>query len=204
VVRPDAERTVRTGGRGDLVFVLDGIGLRAFDRRDGTERWGRRRVDSVLSTDGAVFLTAESGLEARSFDGTRRWRRETDGFYVDPAMALGRGDLFVAAGYENEANALVAHDPATGRVRWATRALDPDTLCLTGAGLVAVDATERWRVPASEFGERAVGPVVAGDHVLVTEQADDSPGDRLAVLTALACPVRPFAVVRCLHTHDTP
>ncbi|MFC5747745.1 serine/threonine-protein kinase [Actinomadura rugatobispora] len=108
---------------GDVLLLGTGDGvLRAFDRRDGRQRWAvetgappgpvgdfRRRLTPLVS-DGTVFVCGGDGVRAlRAGDGRVRWERGTDPSAGEPVLAGGR--LHVPGKWE-----VTSHDPLSGRI----------------------------------------------------------------------------------------
>jgi outer membrane protein assembly factor BamB len=154
----------------DLLFAVDVEGsLRAFDRRDGTERWVRQ-IDSTaaihatpLAVGSSVFIADEKG-QARllsAADGGALWSRDLGTPVFNTPTTDGR-TIFVPS----TRGRLTALDAERGDVRWtysiadttvrfAAPALADQTLYLAGTDgfLRALDAATgevRWTFDADE------------------------------------------------------
>jgi outer membrane protein assembly factor BamB len=107
---------------GNMLFLGTGDGvLRAFDRRDGRQRWAvdtgappapvgdfRRRFTPLVA-DGTVFVRGGDGVRAlRADNGRLRWQRATDPSAGEPVLAGGR--LHIPGTWE-----VTSHDALSGR-----------------------------------------------------------------------------------------
>jgi hypothetical protein len=173
---------------GDVVVFSAG-GLVAVDAATGTVLWHEQAPVGTLggASDG-VFVTGGQDDELAGWEtstGARSWTGSGTPPY-DDTWAIGDGAVFVV---DRIGRQIVAHDLATGDVRWRSPwdpvrypwpfHADDDTAYLLWWNVDAVstdDGSPRWSTDFAPDGQHRFASVAANDDVVITNVTSRSPG----------------------------